>query len=241
MNELTEIEKRFVSAMNADPKAPHGLYGLNNPQDWPALRKQMRSTAYHEAGHFVARIFTWLELSHVVAISIIPEDGNIGSVTDERPYAISLLASYPPPLRRIQGMMKLLEKLAGYGTGMLLDQSQGWESILEYCECNDLDDVFGTDFSEAFRIAEIMAKPYMPAHRILKLADKWTLEMLRISAVWNAIETVANILITKGSIEENEISDLSDSLEVPRFLSLPKWRRRFSPRPGELVVVSDRE
>jgi hypothetical protein len=241
INEPTDIEKRFVFAMESDPEAPHGLYDLNNPHDWPALRKRVRSTAHHEAGHYVARIFTWLELSHVVAISIIPNDGVIGRMTAERPYVLSNLALSPPPVQRAEGMMKLLEKLAGYGTQMLLDQSEQWESISDYWESNDGDARKGTDFFEAFRIAEIMAKPYMPAHRILKLADKWTLEMLRIPAVWNAIETVANILITKGNIKSKEISNLSDGLEVPPYLFIPKWRRRFSFTRSELDKYVERE
>lgn len=239
MNKLTKIEKWFVSAMNADPKAPHGLYDLNNPQDWPALREKIRTTAYHEAGHFAALLFTDLELPNLVAISIIPEDGNIGSVTYERTwqYAVAGIASYPPPLQRPLGMIKLLEKLAGVGTEMILDKSSKWGSIFDYWTGRDDEYEEHPDYSMALGIAKIMANPDLPVQRILKEADKWTLEMLRIPAIWNAIETIAGKLLKQGEITntEGKLSAMVDKyyFDVPKFYNIPKWKRRLCPTPRE--------
>ena len=240
MNKLTKIEKWFISAMNADPKAPHGLYDLNNPQDWPALRKHMRSIAYHEAGHFVARLFIDIDVADVKAISIIPEDGSAGRMLSENPFILSYFVILSPAIQYHHGMSKLLEKLAGYGTATILDQSKEWESIFEYCECNDLDDEFGNDISEVLGIAKIMSKAYMPVNRILKRADKWTLKMLRIPAVWNAIETVAGKLLEQGEITDldgtdGKIDAMIDKYcsNVPKVLDLPKWRRWIFPKPKE--------
>ena len=220
--------------MNADPKAPHGLYDLNNPQDWPALRKKMRGTAYHEAGHFAALLFTDLELPNVVDISIIPEDGSIGHMSYERhwTYAVAGVRSYPPPLQRMLGIIKLIEKLAGVGTEMILDQSNEWGGIFDYWTWRDDDYEEHPDFSVAFSIAEIMAHPYVSVYRILNLADKWTLEMLRIPAVWKAVETIAGKLLEQGQITnmKGELSAMADKYcsDVPKFYNLPKWKRRIS-------------
>lgn len=234
---MNEIEKRYASAMRALAGVPPGIDHQSDPPWWPAaVRESMRMTAYHEAGHFAARLFTQLEVSHAVSISIIGNEKFAGYVRSERPYAESSLESYPPPLQRIQGRMLLLEKLAGSGAAMILDQSkEGWESILDYWECNNCDDPDeeGTDFFRAFRIAKIMSKPYMPVNRIIKLADKWTLEMLRMPAVWNAVETVAGKLIKQGEIAHEELYDLVDDSDYPWIFALPKWRRRFSFTPGE--------
>jgi len=230
MNELTKIEKRYASLMLASADAPPGI-DHQSDLAWFATvaRESMRRTAYHEAGHFAARLFTQLEVSHVVRISIIGNEKCIGYVRSERPYAESSLESYPPPLQRIQGRMLLLKTLAGLGAETILDQSEEWESISDYRECNYCDDANkeGTDIFRASRIAQIMAKFYMPANRILKLADKWTLEMLRMPAVWNAVETVAGKLIKQGEIAHDELYDLVDDSVYPNIKALPKWRRRL--------------
>lgn len=236
MNELTEIEKRFAYAMWADPEPPPGI-DIYNPKLWPDLRRIIRKTAYHEAGHFAARCFTKLELSHVLVLSIIPKEGDIGRMTYERPFAEQMLPSYSPPLQRSNGRMLLLEHFAGHGTEMILDQSEKWESILDYWEYNYDDfDQEGTDMSRAFHIAEIMAKPYMPVNRILNLADKWALEMLRIPAVWNKIETVAGKLIEQGEItdENEELFDIAYDSNFPSIYNLAKWKQRVLFKPWEM-------
>jgi len=234
MNKLTKVEKQFLAAMEADPEAPHGLYDPNNQQDLSSLREKIRITAYHEAGHFAAKLFTQLELSHVLYISIIPENGIVGCMIVERPYAQYMLASHPPYVQRCQGMMLLLEKLAGYGTEIIMDKSDKSESIYDYCECKDLLDEENQDFFKANLIAEIMARPHMPVHSILKVADKWTLEMLRIPAVWNALETVACKLIKQGKITivDGELSTIAHEYysNAPYSFFPAKWMRRLHPK-----------
>jgi hypothetical protein len=228
---MNEVEKRYASLMRALAGVPPGIDHQSDQPWWPAaVRESMRRTAYHEAGHFAARLFTQLEVSHVVSISIIGNKKLAGYVRVERSYTYSSLKSYPPPSQRIQGGMLLLEMLAGSGAEMILFQSEERGSIFDYWEGNtgDDSDEEGTDFFKAFRIAEIMAKPYMPVNRILKLADKWTLEMLRIPAVWKAVETVAGKLIKQGEIAHDELYDLVDDSVYPNIIDLPKWRRRFS-------------
>lgn len=114
------------------------------------------------------------------------------------------------------------------------DEGLGCESILYYWDnyCDDEKYMEGTDYFRASRIATIMEKPHMPAHRILSLADKWTMEMLTIPVVWNAVETVADKLLELGEINGEELSNIIDTstgFEVDFYRKLPKWRRRFSP------------
>ena len=70
----------------------------------------------------------------------------------------------------------------------------------------------------------------MPVNRIINLADKWTLEMLRIPAVWNVVETVADKLIKQGKIKRNachKLSEMADDSNFPQILELKKWKRRL--------------
>ena len=241
MNALTEIEKQFAAAWLADPEAPPGV-DMNNPQYLPELRELIRKTAYHEASHFAARCFTRLEISHVHSLSIIPNKGTTGRMTYERAFTEQGLESYPPPLQRSNGRMLLLEQLAGVGTQIIIDQSYEYESILSYMEkedwCGEEDTT--TDFSRARRIARIMAKPYMPAHRILNMAEKWTMEMLRIPAVWNAVEIIAGKLIKQGRIAAEDLDGIAYDKTIPSIYNLPKWRRRIWFKPEELEKYIER-
>lgn len=245
MHKLTEIEKRCAAAMLARPGVPPGFDDINNPQNWPIFRERMRLLAYHEAGHFVARLFTQLEVAHVLAISIIGNDHWAGYVRSERGFTEQMIESYPPPLQRSNGMMLLLQHLAGLGAEVILDQSEeGWESCFDYWNWEDGDEEEGTDVARARRIAEIMAKPYMPVNRILNIADKWALEMLRMPAIWNVVETVAGKLIEQGEItdEIEELLNLAyDDANFPSVYHLPKWKRRILPKPGELEKFIERE
>ena len=237
MNGVTEVEKAFASAWFADPECPLA-FDPNDSQQWQGIRKLMRKTAYHEAGHYVAKCFTGLEFSHVMLLSIIPDEINNGRIRCERCIAECTLESSPASLQRCNGRMLLLEHLAGTGVEMRIDdEAEGCESILDYWGDDFFDDreEEGTDQFRAFRIATIMKKPYMPAQRILNLADKWTMEMLTIPVVWNAVETLAGKLLELGEIKGEELinivyTSMEEGFKVPLYLSLPKWRRRLLPR-----------
>lgn len=234
---LTEVEKAFASAWCTDP-VDNQVFDPNSSRCWQRIRKIIRETAYHEAGHYVARCFTGLETSHVMLVSIIPDKINNGRVRCERPITELSLESYPPSLQRCNGMMLLLDMLAGAGAALRIDdEEEGLESIFDYWgeEYFEYREQEGTDHFRAFRIATIMKKPYMSADRILNLADKWTMEMLAIPFVWNAVETVASKLLEQGEINREELEDMDSSwskegLKVPFYLALPQWRRRLFPK-----------
>jgi len=232
MNGLTELEKTFASALYADPEYPL-VFDPDDSRQWQIIRKIMRENAYHEAGHYVARCFTGLEFSHVMFLSIIPDERNTGRMRCERCITECKLESFSPSLQRPNGRKLLLEILAGAGVAIRIDdEEEERESILDYWEEYFDDEKYteGTDYFRASRIATIMEKPHMPAYRILSLADKWTMEMLAIPVVWNAVETVAGKLLELGEINREElinITDTSKGFEVDFYRKLPKWRRRF--------------
>lgn len=232
MDELTDIEKRHAEVMLI---GTGGLDAINKPIPswWPEMvRKSMKCTAYHEAGHFAARMFHGLEASHVVSISIIGDERWAGVMSSERAFTERSLISFPAPLQRSNGRMLLLEMLAGYGTEVIMEPEECWQSILELIELGDHDvDGEGSDFSRAVRIAEIMARPYMPVGRILRLADRWTLEMLRIPEVWALVEKTAAILMKQGTIEGDDLKELADVHWQDDFSTIhkvPTWRRRIT-------------
>ncbi len=237
MNGLTELEKTFASALYADPECPR-VFDPDDSRQWQIIRKIMRKNAYHEAGHYVARCFTGLDIFHVLFLSIIPDEINTGRMRCERCYTELSLDSFPPSLQRSNGRKLLLEILAGAGVAIRIDdEEEERESILDYWEeCFD-DEKYteGTDYFRASRIATIMEKPHMPAYRILSLADKWTMEMLAIPVVWNTVEIVAGKLLEVGEIKGEDLENMvwgwkKEGLKVPFYRDLPKWRRRFSVR-----------
>jgi len=237
MNKLNKVEKQYAAAMLGDLKTAN----FNNPELWLEIRESMKKVAYHEAGHIAARIFTSLELTHILKISIIGNADITGYVRSERNFKELTLDSNPPPLKQSSGRMLLLMHLAGYGAETILDQSGKWDNIISYYNCNqdDYDDE-GSDFFRALKIAGIMKRPFMPVSRIINLSDKWTLEMLNIPAVWNKVETVAAKLIKQGEIKEDELDDLLFDKSFPTCYHLPKWRRRLLPKPVELNKYIER-
>jgi hypothetical protein len=235
-NDLTDVEKQFVSAIHEVPEDILG-FDPNNSQDRPLLRQLMQRVAFHEAGHFAARLFTDIDLSQLVDISIIPENGTLGRLNSVKLYHEPLLQISPLKLKRMLGRILLLEELSGYGAEVILYQSEGWETIADYCTFNDDYDDERSDFSKAFRIALLIEERYMPVRRILILADRWTLDMLRIPALWSAVETMASTLIKRGKITnvDGELADLVEQYHpyVPKFYQLKKWNPRLCIRPAE--------
>jgi len=239
MDQLSEIEKLYM--------AKEGLEGL--PHLSPdMIRNSMKRVAYHEAGHFAARYFTMLEFSHVTEVSIIGNDTSTGYVRSERNFTESGLESYPTPLKRSNGYMLLIGLLAGYGAEAILDKSEEWESVFDYYEATYSDlcfemDIEGGDYNRALRIAEIMARPFMPVNRVLNIADRWIIEILNIPSMWNIVEIVADRLIKVGKIKGEACEALKDMIlcqDFPTAFRLPKWSKRLLPKPGDMEQYIER-
>jgi hypothetical protein len=197
----------------------------------------MRRNAYHEAGHVAARMFTGLEAGHLVLVSIIPDGDTDGRETSERNLTERALCAnapdthYPRALKRTHGFCLLLGLLGGRGAAARIAAPEDLEDILDP-DSEDWD-ICGTDLSRAWTVAEIMARPGMPARRVLALAAKWTEEMLALPDVWRTVERLAAMLLQRGTIEDrNEIMAACDGI-LYAGMKLPKWKRRLLPTKAE--------
>jgi hypothetical protein len=226
----SDIERIFARLYEPDVSP-------SSPRYWPMVRDAMRDTAFHEAGHVVARVFTQLEVNHILHVSIIPDEHTLGHARVERPITERILSMLPGYLTRCDGRRLLIELFAGDGATMRVNgNSESYWSILEEMQERDEDEIEESDCFRILRIARIMSHPHMPEHRILRLAESWTKEMLDIPEVWTAIERFAKALIGRGTIDDRgEIHALTKG--VPNVFNLPKWRRRLFPSKKEREEV----
>jgi hypothetical protein len=226
-----EIAEKWLESIGVDND------WLLEPKNRDFLRMRIKKIAYHEAGHFAAKMFTGLELSHTQLLSIIPNEDSNGQMKCERSYTEALLEQMPFEMQITNGLRLLMTQYAGYATAMILDKSE-YKNLLQYLRAEEegemlYDDINSiSDLNRARRICRILAIHYMPEARIHRLARGWTLEMLRIPEIWHAVETVAEVLISKGKItnDKNELSDLIDFLNVKSIFMIPKWKRRILPQ-----------
>lgn len=206
---LTKTERRIVAAWKAA--------GLPAIADTAALRGMMRCKAYHEAGHAAAHAFIGDDASHAALLTIIPTGRCAGlhCVADAMPDGY--FRSYPPPLARVLGRHQLLYLLAGNGAEIRVANKAA------FCDEGDAE---GGDRFRALRIADLLARPGWPAWRVLDTAALWTAEMLALPDVWRTVETLAGMLLDRGTIESAEIMPACDGIRYAS-MTLPKWRRRL--------------
>lgn len=186
----------------------------------------IRRTAFHEAAHIAASMFTGLEANHVVRVTIIPDAGTLGRAISERCMAEQEIETLPSPLQRTTGRRLLLSLLAGRGSDYRISPVEVREEIVQPDSAEFGDE--GSDLFRAKRIADIMARPGMNARQVLEQAGEWTREMLQLPAVWNCVERLGNKLIKDGSIEsKDEIHELCEDI-LYLGNTLQPWRQRFS-------------
>lgn len=228
--ELTDVEKKVMESWSKyDP-----INDASRPVNIPFFRDLMINVAYHEAGHLVARIFTDLEFSHIKLVSIIPDKVTNGRMRSERPFAERHIEHVPIQVQRSEGYSLLLEIFAGYGSVMIMENSE-YENLWDYLYDElMIDEEYyeeGTDLCRADRIASILSRRYFSKDRILGMTAQWTMEMLRIPAIWNAVEAIAAMLISQGEIttagNDEVFSNIRKELNVPRAVKIPKWSRRL--------------
>jgi hypothetical protein len=226
--DLTKVERRVAKNYYEKGDMKYDLQNI----DIKFIREIMERTAYHESGHFAARVFTRLELYFVQSISIIPDERNMGYMRYEC-LTENILDIHP--FKKQNGYMLLLEMLAGYGAQMIHEKAK-YNNLLEYLseeqdeEWEDYFDDKRLDINRARRIASIMSKPHWSKDRIIFQAAKWTMEMLSIPSVWNTVEATAKILLSKGEVtlSNREISKIAYDSNVPYILKIPKWEKRIS-------------
>lgn len=226
---MTTVEERFLAALKqfSDPGSIAFFKYFN--EDRKALRKSLIETAYHEAGHVAAQGFTWLEPSHIFRVSIIPDSETKGMVSFFGAITLKLfeLQEVPDTRKRVQGYHLLMYLLAGDMAKELVTKgSLTAFDIEEWLDENEENE--GTDAYRANMVASVMSKPGWSPQRILAVAERWTAEMLRISEVWQYLETLASKLLEDGVIQGEQLDGfLHDENVLGLWLRLPKWKRRF--------------
>jgi hypothetical protein len=232
---FTKIERQVLDVRQA--------LGQPMPADPTDFRNKLRLTAYHEAGHVAARMFTGQEANHLVSVSIIPDSECEGHAKSERNEAIIMLESYPPPQIRTAGQCLLMTLLAGRGVEARLNprktkaapdlQSRLLKSQILVPLSREWDTP-DTDLFHAWRVANIMRdarKEYI--WRVLERAERWTIEMLAMPPVWASVEKLANMLLERGTIaDHDEISEACDEI-LYLGIANSKWRRRLVPTIAE--------
>lgn len=181
--------------------------------------------AFHEAGHAVARKFTGHEPSHILSVSIIPDAYSGGRLNSERNYLEGLFGNDPEPMREEGNGRKLLfTLLAGRVAAFRAAKPEDREWIMDWGSSEWY--VEGSDLFRADRIASLMARKYMPRHRVLEFAEKWTLEMFEIPQVWKTTNIMANALLQKGKLGYSQIYELCSEISGMAY-NLPVWRNRL--------------
>ncbi len=190
------------------------------------IRPQIRSIAYHEAGHAVARMFTGHESGHVRYVSIFPAKGSAGREVYER--AATGLANYPDWMKQNNGRCLLLNILGGRGAEHRL--APDWEKEEVIDPDSEEWEIVGSDLFHAAYISKIMARKGMSQNRILQLAEKWTIEMMALPKVWECTEQLAAALLEKGTVRRSGIFKICEGI-LDMALSQPLWKRRLFQAP----------
>ena len=230
IKELTKFEKKFTEKYLGKDYNPQKVNIM-------FVRELMERTAYHEAGHFAAKVFTRLELSHVRFISIIPDKYNTGKIRCERAITEATFHQTQACFLHSLGYKLLLEILGGYGSDNIRFYAGKYYDYFDFLyeeheeEYNDFffDNDNKSDIGRAFKIANLMSKPHYSANRILKQAFRWTLEMFQIPAVWNVVEITSKRLLEKGKItlDDKIINEVIYDMDFKTIRDIPKWKKRI--------------
>lgn len=194
------------------------------------FRQDVYETAYHEAGHVVARMFTGYEAAHHLYATIIPDAVSLGRERSGPGLRLEAYADFPEQVKRSALRQSLLHILAGRAAQYRVALKNEREDILDW----DSEECYseGTDLFRADLIASILARKHMPKDRILALAEKWTVEMLAIPKVWVATKTIAEELLKTGTIEADRTFNLCEPISNLSF-RLPLWKKRLHQRMKE--------
>jgi len=230
MNKITDTEDLFCSQWFQMP-------GWTYPQDLnqrtlDIARRRLREIAYHEAGHIAARAFTGLDYSHILWVSVIPdEDEGCGWGVLSRGYNAEWDFADSTPLGL--GYQVLLRLLAGSVAGIRGTVDPEYREELQddwnYWEWESDEE----DFPRAEEISHMLARRHHPAHHIIRQAKQWTEEMLDRPDVWQCVKTLAGMLLREGTLSAREIYPAMDrvvGIHGLKGVDRRKWLRRFAQK-----------
>jgi hypothetical protein len=236
-DDWTRIERRILGAyrkFNASDLGDDPVY----------VRKEIRRMAYHEAGHAAALMFTGQADSQVTHVSIIPNrasGGRVRSKGDSTEFRLlyTPMTTENYAVRRSAALRLLLGLLAGKGAEMRIEAP---DASAEFLDANTIwmqRNKEGSDLFRALQILDAVSQFWMKARRILKLAEKWTIEMLTLPEVWSTVDRLAGLLLARGKIDDfEEIIATCREIHGLSF-RLPKWKRRLHRSGGRLAARPD--
>jgi len=220
--EITEVEQRVLDEW--EKKMP----GVNKETHLDLIRKRLKSTAYHEAGHAIARAFFGDEYYHFSNITAIPSSDYMGKVSYERVFRID---SFPLILRRKTAMRRIIFLFGGPVAQSKVDNCE-WEleeafenSPYDYDSEQQWREV--DDIGKSLVLAEHIVNRAWPPMRTLIMLGKWTKELFEIPVIWQVTASLAARLINQGEISSFDEFDKIASTVNFSWVEYPTWKRRF--------------
>jgi hypothetical protein len=213
---FTILEQRFLLGYGLPPEV------IPNPQ---GVRRLMKGVAFQEAAHVAADAFTGVWAGNILRVSILPDVVALGRRTRRGIPEERFLGGLPSPIKKSRGCRLLLYHLAGRAARLRVLGKKYFRSILEPDSAEWLNGEI--DLQRANALATIMSHPGLSAKRILELAAKWTNEMLDLPAVWDAVKSLAQALLERGTVDDPIHLNARTSGILYLSLELPRWRRRF--------------
>ena len=151
------------------------------------------------------------------------------------PHVEQQLVTYGRGKKLSWGRSQLLYQLAGRQAVHLLECREALKRDEEVDEDfwlvdTDSDDCekSGTDLFRAIAVAKAISYPGMSERRIREQAAEWTKEMLNLPDVWATVESLADILLERGVIEDSELLESVCGGILRKAWKLPKWKRRLA-------------
>ncbi len=222
MDKLTFVEQKYYEFWKKEIPVMRKENEINqNMLD--LVRIQIKSTAYHEAGHAAVNSFFGEEYTHFRCLTIIPNQKYMGSFSHDRGSNIMATREkiYTNMSMKLAG--RLAEKQLLGESGMIEDEIEEKLWLEEYVEENAvLDDLTG-----ALRLAEGIAVKGWPPLRILKMVEAWTEDLLKSPVVWGVVEKLAYRLMDVGEINDFEEFESIVGPIVFKSFGSPEWKRRL--------------
>jgi hypothetical protein len=211
MDKISDTEDLFIMCNGLLPSILGGDMAIDK------VRRLMKIISYHEAGHLAAMAFTNPYFSEPPLVTIIgAEDADWAGKVVGGPKKFLL-----EDLQR-SGMKHLIVLLAGRGAEARVDAKYS-PRILEKNALREAIQTKDGDIFCAWEMAEIMARSGLPARRVLAQAEKMTVDMLKMPDVWRCVETLAEKVLERGTLDDaDEIravcSDITNS-----WTRWPQW------------------
>jgi len=162
-------------------------------QSLKKIPKRKVKTAYHEAGHAVARVRLGLPIRKV---TIVEKDDSYGHVAFQYPKWFKPDTMELTPSRRIKIENEIIAGLAGHAAELIYSGRNNWSG-----SSSDMDRL--VDLALYVTGSEAQLNAYLNWLQIR------TIDFLRAPLNWLAVENVAQELLKKGSLSAKEVKIIS--------------------------------